>query len=361
MNLHELAEQRRRAVQSRNGRRVQAGLVPCPECPQTASGPRTWLKPQLAAPSVPERSSNDSEQVNPFNEAQDVPPSDPVVEEYLSRVIGRPVPAPEIVPQPDATPVPQPENLVKLHKRHGRGPRWAVGVTCVPERFDDLLPQTLVSIKRGGFTVDRLFCDGLPNADSRACEVKFGIPVTARHPRMGIYGNWCLGLAELLIRDPGAERFAMFQDDVICVTNLRQYLESEVLSPNSYANCYTFEPGHPGRQSQLPPPDPSKIGWYRSNQLGRGALCLIFDRHTAMQLLKADNSLRKSGDGTPRGKRNLDGAIITSMKDLGVSEVIHNPSLVDHLGHGKSTLGNVNPLGMNFPGESHDAREWIKR
>jgi hypothetical protein len=356
MNLHQQAEERRRAIQSRNNRRTALGMQPCPGCPQTAAGPRTWLKPQPTTPTIPDRSSNDSDQNKPFDEAQDVPSSDPVVTEYLSRVIGK-----QIVPQPVATPVPQPLNPVKLHRRHGHRPRWAVGVTCVPERFNDLLPQTLASLRAGGFEPDRLFVDGMKGFDAWKTEERFGVPVTNREPRIGIFGNWALGLAELMLRNPGAERFVMCQDDILLPQGLRQYLESECIPDRCYLNGYTFEPGHPGRNSQLPPPDPDKVGWYKSNQLGRGALFLVFDRDTSRRLLTSQNTVRKSEDGTLRGKRNIDGCIITSMKDMGYTELVHNPSLVGHSGHGRSILGNANPQAMGFPGTAFDAREWIKR
>ena len=78
-------------------------------------------------------------------------------------------------------------------------------------------------------------------------------------------------------------------------------------------------------------------------------------------MLKSTNILRKPEDLTPRGRKNIDGAIVEALvNQSGYVELIHNPSLVWHSGHGRSTLGNSNPQGSSFPGADYDARRWIK-
>jgi len=93
--------------------------------------------------------------------------------------------------------------------------RWAVGVTTVPSRLDVLLPQTLHSLKRAGFPEPRLFVDGVKELEW--C----GLEVTCRFPAVGAYPNWFLALHELVVRDPSAHYYAMFQDDLVCAGNLR--------------------------------------------------------------------------------------------------------------------------------------------
>src|ERR1700728_2616698 len=98
--------------------------------------------------------------------------------------------------------------------------KWAYGVTTVSQRLETLLPKTLDSLCQAGFPTPRLFVDGFPRPETRS-----PLPYMSRCPKIGAYGNWVLGLWELLLRNPDAERFAMFQDDLIASKRLRQYLE----------------------------------------------------------------------------------------------------------------------------------------
>jgi len=216
---------------------------------------------------------------------------------------------------------------------------WACGVTTIPER-QAMLRQSLASIRDAGFTVDRLFIDGGPN----------GMPdyhATMREPRISIVGNWLLGLLELYIRNPHADRYAMFQDDILLCYNLRQYLESCEYPWQSYLNLYTMP------ENLLL--SGGKQGWYASNQMGRGALALVFSRDALINLLQADHTLRKPQD-PKKGDKSIDGCVLTGMKQRGWKEYVHNPSLVQHTGNGQSTLGNRQwPDADSFPGIDFDA------
>lgn len=228
--------------------------------------------------------------------------------------------------------------------------KWACGLTTVPER-SKLLKQTLASVKNAGFTVDRLFVDGGPN----------GMPdyhATIREPKISITGNWLLGVLELYIREPHADRYAMFQDDVLMCRNLRQYLESCEYPWQSYLNLYTMP------QNLLL--SGGKNGWYASNQMGRGALALVFNREGLMTVLEQSCIWKKFQDTKPwmmngrmhepNGHRSIDGILLTAMKQRGWKEYVHNPSLVQHLGRGHSTLGNREwDDADSFPGEQFDA------
>src|SRR5690348_4917848 len=99
--------------------------------------------------------------------------------------------------------------------------RWSYGVTTVLERRDNLLPRTLKSLAAGGFDKPRLFVDGCPAASYYD---GFGLEVTIRNPRIRTHPHWVLSLLELFGRDPTADRFALFQDDLVCYKNLRDYL-----------------------------------------------------------------------------------------------------------------------------------------
>lgn len=209
--------------------------------------------------------------------------------------------------------------------------RWAYGVTTVPARLDNLLPRTLTSLRLAGFDKPRLFVDGLANAETMAWERQFGLPVTARDEPVSVAGNWVLTAYELYIRDPNAERYALFQDDLITLPGLRTYLESCAFPANVYWNLYQSP-----SNLKIVPKDPATgeavKGWYPSNQFGRGALALVFNRNGLIRLLSSDHLINRFWDNPLRGWRAVDGGIVDSMRKAGYQELVHHPSLVKHTG-----------------------------
>lgn len=244
---------------------------------------------------------------------------------------------------------------------------WTYGVTTVPERRKTLLPHTLASLSEAGFDRPHLFVDGEPDANSWRQE--FDLDVTARWPRMQVVGNWVLALWELYARCPKSDRYAIFQDDVVAVKNLRYYLDSCELKHGTYWNLYTSE----GNESHVI----GKSGWVESKliddwfQVGKGALGIVLSNEGARTLLLAKGVVGKPLDAhTPT--RNLDGMIVNGMNQMGWRELVHAPSLVQHNGQDGNVIGNPNPLttisgnvvrqlAATFPGESFDAKELIAR
>lgn len=236
--------------------------------------------------------------------------------------------------------------------------RWAYGVTTVPSRRQDLLPRTLASLCSAGFDSPRLFVDGLENCLADRWQQDLQLTVTARFPFIRVFGNWVLGLAELYIRDPGADRYAMFQDDFVTYPNMRQYLErcaypdGEEGRDKGYWNLYTF----PSNQN-LAPVDGKGMqreGWYPSNQFGRGAVALVFNRPAVITLLTHLHMVERPQDCT-RGWRAVDGGIVTAMGKAGWKEYVHNPSLVQHTGLVSSMGNKPHKLAVSFRGEDYDA------
>lgn len=222
--------------------------------------------------------------------------------------------------------------------------RWVYGVTTVSLRLGNLLPHTLNSLKNSGFDSPYLFVDGMTGKHDFSFDCE---GMTFREPKVGAFGNWILALWELYIRNPIANRFALFQDDIMTVKNLRSYLESSPLPERGYLNLYTV-------------PENKKLatgeGWFKSNQMGRGALGLIFDREGVLALLKSESIVNKPMDAS-RGTKNLDGAIQTALcAKMKFIEWCHNPSLVQHRGEGLSTLGSpTHRISDCFWGEEWDA------
>jgi hypothetical protein len=233
--------------------------------------------------------------------------------------------------------------------------KWAYGVTTVPSRKDTTLPKTLHSLCDAGFGDPRLFVDGCDNPHDYDA---FQRPVTCRPtPPLRIVGNFMLGLAELYVRDPMADRYAMFQDDVVCVINLREYLSKCTYPRDGYLNLYTYHENFAFTRG--------KPGWNRSNQRGLGALGLVFNRDVAQKLMESGHMIRKPASANhKRSWKALDGGIVSGLKAFGVYEYVHNPSLVQHIGTMQSTLDNNRHMWQNptehFPGVNFDALELLK-
>lgn len=226
---------------------------------------------------------------------------------------------------------------------------WTYGVTTVPGRRRDLLPRTLASLRAAGFDHPRLFVDG--DLDAISWQQEFGLEVTARWPRIRGYGNWILALGELFLRDIRAQRYALFQDDIVAVRNLRSYLERAPSWPaKGYGNLCTYPVNQELAQGRK--------GWYPSNQLGKGAQALVFDRDAVIALLTHQHMITRALDAH-RGWKSIDGGVVTAMKKAGYREYVHAPSLVYHTGT-ISMLGNKpQPETAGFPGEAFDALDLL--
>lgn len=233
--------------------------------------------------------------------------------------------------------------------------KWAYGVTTVPQRADDLLPRTLASLHAAGFDTPRLFVDGAASADAyRALHAHkwpvSDIPITTRYPTIKAYGNWVLALAELYIREPTAERYAMFQDDMVAYKNLRRYLEKVPYPERGYCNLYSFR-SNEGLA-------PASTGWYLSNQYGRGAVALMFSREAVLTLLTHQHMVERPMH-VDRGTERIDGGVVTAMAKAGWKEYVHNPGLVQHTGDVSTLAHPKYPKSQSFRGEGYDALAMI--
>lgn len=218
---------------------------------------------------------------------------------------------------------------------------WAYGVTTVPSRLHTLLPQTLNSLAKAGFPYPRLFIDG-------DCTPPPTYQVTQRIPPVRTAGNWVLSALELTIREPGADYYALFQDDIQCSKHIREYLEQCEYPKNGYLNLYT-----------VPSNEKTKTGWFASNQRGKGALALVFSNEAMCVLLSQRYLIDRPKDPI-RGHKAIDGGIVDAMRKAGWCEWVHNPSLVQHVGV-ESSMGNTwKAPATTFRGEEFDALELVK-
>lgn len=257
-----------------------------------------------------------------------------------------------------------------------RSMNWVCGVTTVPDRRNDYLPHTMRSLVSAGFRVDRLFVDGAK--DGTWWEREHRVPVTCRWPHAGIYASWILGLWELYLRNPDAERYAMFQDDVLLCRNTRLYLDQQPWpkgdTGKSYLNLMTLDPndmlltGHIKRGNRwVKENDGKPIGWHedclldgpKRQQQGRGATALAFSREGVMALISCPHmSLRMHNQD--RRNRFVDGAVVEAMNGMGWRSLVHNPSLAFHIGVKSTKNSSYRPVAT-FPGEDFDALKMLEK
>lgn len=233
-------------------------------------------------------------------------------------------------------------------------PRWAYGITTISTRIRDCLPRTLDSLRAAGFDAPVIFADSYTHANFYA---HLPLSISLRHPPVQTFGNAVLALWELFLRDHEADRYALFQDDVLACHGLREYLTRCDLPKQTYWNLYTV----PQNQELCG----NCRGWFKSNQKGRGALGLVFSRQGIKDLIANPELIEHRR--TPHGHKNFDGAIKSALVDgLGYVELCHSPSLVDH--HGDySEAGNGMTVGGKpfaragvFRGEGWDCRELLE-
>ena len=218
--------------------------------------------------------------------------------------------------------------------------RWSYGVTVSP-RAALTLERTLRSLQRAGFVAPRLFVDG-------GADCPDGFAVTARCEQIGAWSNWYLAAHELYQRDPHATAFAMFQDDIMLGRNLRAFLEHVPWPEAGYLNLYTASENGRG------------AGWFHPPLNSRGALGLVFNNATMRTMLTS--SLLLAHRITDLGFKKIDVAVTTALADAGISEFVHDPSLIEHQGPdvadvpaNNSTLGHdYDAVSASFPGEYFD-------
>jgi hypothetical protein len=130
---------------------------------------------------------------------------------------------------------------------------------------------------------------------------------------------------------------------MVTYPNLREYLEECPFPEKGYWNLYTFS------QNEKP-----IQGWYPSNQLGKGAVALVFSNN-GLRLLLAQQYMVDRPLNPLRGWKALDGGIVSAYKLIGWKEFVHNPSLVQHTGLDSSMGNRRQELASTFRGERYDA------
>ena len=182
------------------------------------------------------------------------------------------------------------------------------------------------------------------------------VGVTCRQPQVGAWANWLLAAHELYLRDPNADAFAIFQDDILLSANVQAYLERIEWPQAGYLNLYTSK-----HNRDVP------NGWSRPHSASRGALALAFKREAMQTLLTLDATL--SHRLTDDGHKRIDVAVQQALASAGIQEYVHSPSLAQHqisvnsdVPAGNSTLGHEYfAESLTFRGERFDCLTLLER
>lgn len=236
--------------------------------------------------------------------------------------------------------------------------RWSTAVTTVPSRSSSL-SETLDAIASAGFDAVELFVDStevIQNANLLEYNITY-------RRNIRTYSHWYLTLVEMYMRDPYCQWYAIFQDDLIAVKNLRSYIEQSTanLPTRHYLNLFTFMENEAIAETAK--------GWVpaycdkHGRQLGRGAVGLVLPHRAVLELLSSRHMVERRLDSV-RGHRSLDGAVVEAMNAAGFKEYIHCPSLLQHTGQ-VSSMGNPwnrpdrYPFAKTFPGKDTDALTFL--
>jgi len=181
--------------------------------------------------------------------------------------------------------------------------------SCKEREGSETFEQTLCELDKAGFKRNQIkvFIDG------------------ERNGAYGVVGNWILSAWELFLSEPNAHMYALFQDDIRCCPDLKVYIEKTVnIHRKVYLNLYTSD----SNTQFVEETDNPYKGWHESNQMGRGALALVFSRPILFELLTSESLMAHAQSRTD----SIDGAICTCLsRQKKIRELVHYPSLVQHL------------------------------
>jgi glycosyltransferase involved in cell wall biosynthesis len=194
--------------------------------------------------------------------------------------------------------------------------RWAIAMLTAP-RGKPTIEATLASLRRAGFGEIRLFAEPgslLPVGDRE-------LHITVRPGRFGNLLNFYAALATLCEKEPRADAYAVFQDDIEVATGLREWCEGQ-LWPQDSGLVSLFTPRlHADHY----------VGWRILSpgvQRVCGAQAIVWRRDLLEQFLSDAQVVRELGL-----RRWGDDAVLGAwMARTGLGMAYHTPSPVQHIG-----------------------------
>ncbi|MES2789464.1 MAG: hypothetical protein V4719_07570 [Planctomycetota bacterium] len=207
-------------------------------------------------------------------------------------------------------------------------------MTTAPRRIPTLA-ESLASVAAAGWSSLRLFAEPgslIPKEWSH-------LPVSWRDQVLGAYPNWLMGLQELYLRQPHADAYLMFQDDLLMAADTRRYLEY-ALWPNPEAGIVSlYCPSHHGNAADagFHRLDPGWGAW--------GALAYVFTPESLLGLLSDYRVQCHRRYGRANGLKNIDSVAGEWCLRTGRPYYVHVPSLLQHTGSASTLYTRANASG----------------
>lgn len=229
--------------------------------------------------------------------------------------------------------------------------KWATAITTIPERLDTAFEPSFWSLIHAGFAD----LDGsemlVATTDQNWVGLRDVEPDMVHKHSNGAFCHWFATAWELYCSAPHADRFAIFQDDILLPTNVRQYLDAIPYPANGYINLCCYPDNKPLEPTR---------GLHRaSSSLGLGAQGLVFNNEAFCKLLSSEYLVMHPKLGEA-GKAGIDGVIKSALGWKGIDEYVHWPSLIDHLDDVPSTIGHEpQPPVADFPSVDFDCLSWL--
>ena len=210
--------------------------------------------------------------------------------------------------------------------------RLAVGMITAP-RGEPTIDRALRSLIESGFTSIHIFAE----PDSWVPLEFAHLPWTIHGRRLGSLGNFFTSLVSLLMIEPDADGYAIFEDDVEAARGLRAWCDGQFWPLGmGLASLYTCGVNHARER-----------GW---RVMGRGpyhtlgGLGFVFRRDVLQEFL-SDGRILESSDS--RGWTD-DTAVGEWAVRRGIGIAYHTPSLLGHIGDVSAIAadghGNASPL-----------------
>lgn len=217
--------------------------------------------------------------------------------------------------------------------------RWACGMTTAP-RPVPTLSRSIASLRSAGFGPFHLFAEpGTPLANLPA-----DTTIHRRPQRLGVWQNLVQSLRDLLALHPEADTIALFQDDVISLRDVREWLEHD-LWPSPRTGCVSiYSPDWHGYETA----GVEAIRRIRGTQI-MGACGLIFPRYAVERILAhpLSTSWRGCYDKNqfvenPVHRKASDTFVGHVLHELGLEKFAYSPSLLQHFAD-TSAIGHPHP------------------
>lgn len=210
-------------------------------------------------------------------------------------------------------------SIFKKMPKHGEIKKWAVGIITAP-RVEHTLYRTVQSLKAAGWDKGHVFSE--PN------NYLTTIPeyhIVQRVSKLGIFGNWMLGLYELFIRNIDADAYLMIQDDIIVSPGTKKYLEESLwFNEDPHITCL-FCPNAIDNDENF--------GWRTSNSFSGGPTAIVMSHETVQTIITDILPLRFYAIQKSKKSSFDDLGIFHLMSRKGYKVYYPKPSLCDHIGH----------------------------